>query len=273
MLLSAFLRGGAPLIKAGAGLIAITRPVSPSVNQCQLTHLQPNPINFEMATYQHEEYVSRLQSLGLNVISLPIEPELPDSVFVEDCAVVFNECAIITRPGADSRKPEVPSVAKALQSHRHLFFIEEPGTLDGGDVIVAGKNVYVGLSGRSNQEAIDQIQNYLELYGYTVHGVKITECLHLKSAATLIGPSTFLVNPQWIDASQFGQSKIITVHPDEPNAANAIWIADNLLVFPSAYPLTAEKLKHLGYLIAEVPADELAKAEGAVTCCSLIFKE
>ena len=137
-------------------LIAITRPVSPAIDRCELTNLERVPIDLKRASAQHHEYVETLKSLGVEVLALPEEPDLPDAVFVEDAAVVLDECAIITRPGADSRKPETESIARALAPYRTLYTIQALGTIDGGDVLVVGKRIWVGLSTRSNRSAIDQ---------------------------------------------------------------------------------------------------------------------
>ena len=161
-------------------LIAITRPVSRAIDRCELTNFERVPIDLKRANAQHHEYVETLKSLGVEVLALPEEPDLPDAVFVEDAAVVLDECAIITRPGADSRKPETESIARALAPYRTLYTIQAPGTIDGGDVLVVGKRIWVGLSTRSNRSAIDQIQAFLKPYGYAVQGVPVSGCLHLK---------------------------------------------------------------------------------------------
>jgi dimethylargininase len=255
-----------------SGLVAITRQVSPAINQCQLTHLQRQPINLHLAQAQHYEYEQALRSLGVEVISLLPAPDLPDSVFVEDVAIVLDECAIITRPGADSRKPEIEPVANALSPFRKLFYIQAPGTLDGGDVLTVGKQIYVGLSSRSNQSAIEQTQSFLAPFGCQVHGVEVTGCLHLKSAVTQIGDNLLLVNPAWVDKGQFPGMEFIEVDSSEPYAANAV-LVDDKIIYPSAFPLTLKNLETAGIKPVMVDASELAKAEGAVTCCSLIFKK
>jgi dimethylargininase len=254
------------------GLIAITRQVSPAINQCELTHFERQVIDLQRAQSQHQEYEAALRSLGVEVVSLPPQPDLPDSVFVEDVAIVLDECAIITRPGADSRKPEVESIAKALSPFRELFFIKPPGTVDGGDVLTVGKHLYVGLSSRSNQSAIEQMQAILAPFGYEVRGVEITGCLHLKSAVTQIGAGMLLANPAWVDKNAFPGMTFIDVDHSEPYAANAVMV-DGAVLYPTAFPETRKRLEAAGLRLVMVDASELAKAEGAVTCCSLIFKK
>ncbi|HTP11668.1 MAG TPA: arginine deiminase-related protein [Anaerolineae bacterium] len=252
-------------------LIAITRQISLRFNECELTHLDRQPIDLELARAQHHEYEAALRELGCEVISLSPEADLPDSVFVEDVALVFDEVAIITRPGADSRKPETESIVRALSPYRKLCFIKAPGTLDGGDVLRVGQTVYIGLSSRSNRSAVEQTQMFLAPYGYTVKGVEVTGCLHLKSAVTQVSEDTLLINSAWVDRSIFGDMKFIEVDESEPSAANAVWI-DDAVIYPSSFPKTQRRLEEAGLHLRIVDATEVAKAEGAVTCCSLIFR-
>jgi dimethylargininase len=252
-------------------LIAITRQVSPAIGKCELTHLARQPIDVDVARAQHHQYEAALKFLGVEVHSLPVEAELPDSVFVEDIAIVVDEAAVITRPGVDSRKPETESIAQALAPYRKLFYIQAPGTLDGGDVLTVRKDIYVGLSSRSNQAAIEQMGAFLAPFDYTVKGVKVSGCLHLKSAVTQVAADTLLVNPAWVNKDNFPGMKFIEVEPSEAYAANAVLIG-SVVIYPSSYPKTHQRLEEAGIRLVTVDAFELAKAEGAVTCCSLIFK-
>lgn len=252
-------------------LIAITREVSRSIVNCELTHLARTPIDVDRAREQHAQYESALKYLGVAVLSLPEEPTLADSVFVEDTALVLDECAIITRPGADSRKPETESITKILAPYRKLFFIEAPARVDGGDILRVGKKIYVGLSTRSDTNAIEQMQDFLAPFGYEVNAVMVTGCLHLKSAVTQVAKDTLLINPKWVDRNLFSGMKFIEIDPSEPYAANAVLIGD-AIIYPTSFPKTQKRLEQAGIKMVTVDADELAKAEGAVTCCSLIFK-
>ena len=253
-------------------LIAITRPVSPAIDRCELTALKRAPIDLKRAVAQHHQYEETLQSLGVEVLRLPEQPHLPDAVFVEDTAVVLDECAIITRPGADSRKPETKSVARALAPYRTLYTIQAPGRLDGGDVLVVGKRIWVGMATRSNPSAIEQMQAFLEPFGYAVGGVPVSGCLHLKSAVTLVAQDTLLINPAWVDQVNFPGMEFIKVDPSEPYAANALLVGEAMLYQP-AYPKTLQRLEEAGIHPILVDQSELAKAEGALTCCSLIIKK
>ncbi|HMU93071.1 MAG TPA: arginine deiminase family protein [Anaerolineales bacterium] len=249
--------------------IAITRKISPRFNECEVTHIERTPIDLNVARAQHQEYVHALAALGCQVIELPEEPDLPDSVFVEDTAFILPEVAVITRPGADSRKPETESIIRALSSYRPLVHVTEPGTVDGGDVLVLGKNIYIGNSTRSNADAVRQIQQLLDHYGYTVTAVDMHDCLHLKTALTKVDDKTLLINPNWVDTSHFKGFDWIEVDSAEPFAANCLPVGDGI-IFPTAFPKTSKKLEARGYKIQAVNVAELAKAEGAVTCCSLI---
>jgi dimethylargininase len=251
--------------------LAITRQVSPRLADCELTFIESRPIDLDVARAQHDGYVRTLAGLGCEVLELPAEPDLPDSVFVEDTAVVLPEVAVITRPGADSRKPETDSIAAVLARYRPLVHIEAPATLDGGDVLVMGKTVYVGLSTRSDPRAVTQLQERLGPFGYAVTGVTLRGCLHLKSAVTRIDDETVLINANWVNARHFGDRAQIAVDESEPHAANCLPIGGRV-VFPEAFPRTREKLERRGHSVVTVALDELAKAEGAVTCCSLVFE-
>ena len=252
-------------------VIAITREVSSRFNECEITHIDRTPIDLNIARQQHHEYTQALAQIGYQMIELPEEQDLPDSVFVEDTAFILPEVAVITRPGADSRKPETESIIQALSPHRPLVHVTAPATVDGGDVLVLGKKIYIGLSTRSTMEAVDQLQNLLDNYGYKVTGVELTDCLHLKTAVTRVDDKTLLINKNWVNPSHFSGYDLIDVDPSEPFGANCLPVKD-VIIYPTSFPKTQTKLEQKGYNIMNVKLDELAKAEGAVTCCSLIIK-
>ncbi len=227
-------------------------------------------LDLDRARQQHEAYNQALRDLTVDVIELPEQPDLADSVFVEDAALVFDEVAIITHPGAISRRPETSSIAEALEPHRPLATIMAPAILDGGDVLTIGKEIYVGLSSRSNSEAVVQLQGHLKPFGYTVHGLAMGKCLHLKTAVTALDDQTVLLNPDWVDADLFNSYNIVNTHPDEPFGANVVRVGSSLL-YGAGYPKTQATIEGLGYDVRVVDMSELAKAEGAVTCCSLLF--
>jgi dimethylargininase len=252
-------------------LIALTREVSSTLGGCELTHLAREPIDIERARAQHGAYEHALRRLGCKVERLSPKPRLPDAVFVEDTAVVVEEVAIVTRPGAASRRPETESMAEALQRYRKLAVVQAPGTLDGGDVLRLGRRVFVGRSSRSNAAGVASLRRALEPFGYSVSSVGLEGCLHLKSAATAIAPGTLLVNPAWVDPGLFEATGIVESDPDEPFAANGLQVGEAVL-FPSAFPRTRRRLEEYGIQVVAVELSELAKAEGAVTCCSVVFE-
>ncbi len=251
--------------------LAITRDVSPAIGKCELTHLKRQPIDVDLARAQHAEYERALVALGCAVHRLPAAADLPDSVFVEDCAIVLDEIAIITRPGAASRRPETADVEQALTSFRPIARIGAPETLDGGDVLRAGRTLFVGLSSRTTSGAIGQLRALVAPFGYSVVGVEVRGCLHLKSAVTEVAGDTLLVNRAWIPGDCFQRFDCIEVDRDEPGAANAVRVGA-ALVYPSGFPRTCERLRSSGFEVRLVDVSELAKAEGAVTCCSLLVE-
>src|SRR5688500_1056008 len=250
-------------------MLAITRGISPAFARCELTHLAREPIDLERARRQHAAYEAALRELGFRVEALPPLPEHPDCVFVEDVAVVLDEVAVIARPGAESRRGEESAVADALAPHRPLVRVEAPGTLDGGDVLRLGRRVFVGRTPRSNDEGRRQLGALLAPYGYEVVEVEVRGCLHLKSAVTAIGEGAVLMQSSWIDTAPFADLERVEVDAEEPHAANVLRIGDTV-VMPAAFPRTAVRLASRGLYVRALEVDELAKAEGAVTCCSVL---
>lgn len=250
---------------------AITREVSHAIGRCELTHAIRQPIDVDRARRQHAVYESLLERLGCTLVRLPEEPDLPDSVFVEDVAVILKELAVLTRPGAPSRRPEVASVARALEPLLPLASLKEPATLDGGDVLLSGRTLFVGLSSRTNSEGVDQLRALASPLGYAVEGVEVRGCLHLKTAVTEVAKGLLLVNPEWVDPAAFPGHRFVEVDPAEPFAANALRVGDDLLC-SHAYPATRRRLEAAGLSFHSVDLSELAKAEGALTCCSLIVE-
>ena len=250
---------------------AITRDVSPALAQCELSFVDRAPIDVGRAQAQHETYCRALEALGCEVIRLPAAAAFPDSVFVEDVALAFDEVAVATRPGAESRRDEGAAVLEVLGSLRRVLRIEAPGTLDGGDVLRIGKRVFVGISARSNAAGREQLRELLAPYGYTVEDVATRDCLHLKSAVTQVGEDTVLINLAWVDAAPFADYRQIQVDPAEEHAANAVRIGDALL-YPDCFPRTLQRLRDAGIEVTTVDVSELQKAEGAVTCCSVLLR-
>lgn len=250
-------------------VIALTREVSRSIADCELTHLEREPINLPHARAQHARYEEVLFELGCTIQRLPPLNDLPDAVFVEDTAVVLPEVAVITRPGAPSRRPEVTSVAHALGEYRDLAFIEDAGTLDGGDVLVIGSTIYVGSSSRTNAQGIEQLAHIAKRHGYIVRPVTVSGCLHLKSAVTQVAEDVVLLNPDWVDRAMFERLQYIEVHPGEPFAANALLVGRSV-IYPSGFDETCGRLTNAGIDVHTIETREIQKAEGGVTCCAIL---
>ncbi len=254
--------------------LAITRGVSASINDCELTHLTRTPIDVSRARAQHRAYESCFVSLGCEVRQIPADDLYPDAVFVEDAAIVLDELAVLTRPGAVSRRGEVDAVASVLRDYRPIARIEsidEPGTLDGGDVLQLDRVLYAGRTPRTNERGIDRLRELVRPHGYRVIAVDVNGCLHLKSAVTRVATDALLMNRAWVPAALFDGWRIIDVDESEPAAANALLIG-NRVVFPGEFERTMRKLEAEGIDVVPVPASELALAEGGVTCCSLIVR-
>src|ERR1700730_16846175 len=196
-------------------LTAITRAVSPAIVNCELNFVQRQTINLAKARDQHRAYEQLLAECGARVLSLPAEPDLPDSMVVEDPALVLDQLAVILPLGTKSRQPEAASLAKALSPFRNLAHITAPGMMEGGDILRIDRTLYVGLSTRTNAEGIYQLGAILAPHGYKVVAVPVTGCLHLKSAVTSLGRNTLLANRAWFDSAPFLNLNWIDVAPDE----------------------------------------------------------
>jgi len=251
--------------------IAVTREVSAALPSCELSYLRRSPIDLALARKQHRAYEEALAALDCRLIRLPELPEQADAVFVEDTAVVLDELAVITRPGAESRRVETSSTAALLAGFRRLVTIMAPGTLDGGDVLQVGRTLYVGRSGRSNGQGIVQLTDAVTPHGYTVVALDLKDCLHLKTAVTLVAPGLLLMNPAWVERDAFPDMDCLEVDPVEPHGANAVLVGHNV-VHPRSCPRTRERLLGRGLQVVSVDMSETEKAEGGVTCCSLIFQ-
>ncbi len=250
---------------------AIIRRVSPALADCELTFMGRSPIDFARADQQHRRIGQWLESHGVTLITLPPDPKLPDSTFTEDIAIVLDEMAIITNPGAPSRRNETIAVAEILAHFRPLHFIKPPGTIEGGDVVRIGRSIYVGLGSRTNAEGIRQLSSITQPDGYEVIPIPFRHALHLKTCATWLGDQTWLVNPDWLQIPLPGNYRLLNVPAAEPWAANTL-LLDGKVHLPAAHPQTARMLRNSGYQVATIAMDELQKAEAGLTCLSIIFE-
>ncbi len=249
---------------------AIVRPVSRSLAHCELSFRDREPIDLSKAAEQHRTYAAALEAAGLAVEWLSELPDQPDAVFVEDPIVVLDEIAIVGRPGATSREGEVESVAEAVGRHRPLVQLPPEARLEGGDVMLVGKTLYVGRSARTNAAAHEALAEILRPWGYTVVPVDLNDCLHLKTGVTYAGGDCFLANPAWVDISALQGAEIISLPVEEPWAANTLTVGGRVLL-PAGFPRTRDLLAGRGHEVVTIDVSELQKAEGSLTCLSVLF--
>lgn len=252
-------------------LIALTHTLSPKLPECELTHLKRTPIDMRRAQAEHEHYLQVLKLAGYKVIEHSFNAAYPDSVFVEDTAIVVDELAIITNPGADSRKGETINMAKALAGFRTLAYIKSPATLDGGDVLQVGRKFFVGLTTRTNRAGFEALKAILEPHDYQVYAVEVTGPLHLKSAVTALDEKTVIAAAGWIDVSQIeAHCRLIMVAEGEEQAANVLRLG-GIVYMAAGYPATRRIIEAAGYTVDTIDIHELQKAESGLTCSSLLF--
>jgi dimethylargininase len=249
---------------------AITRAVGTSLGDCALTFVDRAPIDLMKAEAQHAGYNESLRRAGAIAEVLPADAALPDSVFVEDTAVVLEEVAVITRPGALLRQLEVPAITAALFAYRKLLRIVAPATLEGGDVLRVGRDFSVGLSSRTNGEGFSQFASIVRAFGYRATPIEVKRCLHLKTAVTALDAETLLVNPSWIDAAALPRVRQLVVPPDEPFGANAL-VVNGVVHLSARWKRTKELVEKAGFSVDALDVSEFEKAEAGLTCLSLIF--
>ena len=226
--------------------------------------------SYPVILQQHHAYRQALLSLGLDVIVLPAEPAYPDAYFVEDPAIITPSVAVITRPGAPSRRGEESTLEPILEYYRPLDHIHPPGTLDGGDVLMVGNHFFIGLSERTNAEGASQLAALLADAGLTSEVVPVAGGLHLKSGVNYVGKNTLLITLGLADHPAFTNYEKILLDTDEEYSANTLWVNDTLLM-PKGFPKTHTRLSQLGMRIIELDVSEVQKMDGGLTCMSLRF--
>ena len=251
-------------------MIALTHIVSPHIARCELSHLARRPIDHGRACRQHDAYVQALRDRGCEVIELACNQAYPDSTFIEDTAVVVDECAILASMGAASRRAEVAGVGTCLATYRPVRQVALPATLEGGDVLRVGRHVLVGLSRRTNQDGVDALARILATWDYQVQALPLQGCLHLKSACTTLDAETLLLNPARVDSEALTGYRLVPVPATEPAAANVLALGNTILM-ASDFPRTAEMVTGLGFEVVTLDISELMKAEAAMTCSSIIL--
>jgi dimethylargininase len=252
--------------------VAVTHIPPESLEQGERSFVGRDAIDMARARAQHATYCDLLRSLGCEVITLSANAKFADSVFVEDTAIVLDELAVMASPGATSRRAEVAAIETELRKHRKVIErIELPGTLDGGDVVCNGRLVLVGRSGRTNADGTDQLRQHLRGHGYTVRSVGLRDCLHLKSGCCALPDGRLLVNPKWVELKDLRGFDIVEIDAAEPFAADVLTVGRSV-VSAAAHPKTVALMASLGFDSRTIDLSEFAKAEGGVTCLSLIFE-
>lgn len=252
-------------------VIALTREPSASLAAGERTHRAREPVDVGLAARQHEGYRRALAECGANVTTLPALDDLPDAVFIEDVALVLDEVAILLPMGAPSRRDEPASTVVEIARWREVVPLPNDARAEGGDVVRLGRTLYVGRTSRTDDGGIAALGEVATPLGYRVVAVDVAGCLHLKSACTALDDETVLANRAWVDTAAF-EARTIEVDPREPGAANAVRVGSSVLV-QACCPRTLERVNAAGFDARAVDVGELAKAEGSLTCLSLLFEE
>jgi dimethylargininase len=253
-------------------LKAITRAVSRNITRCELTFRQRESLDYEKAVRQHASYCALLTRCGAEVLTLEAQDENPDCCFVADTAVVLEELAIVASPGASSRRGEVEGIEDVLSAHREVARIKPPATLDGGDIVVVGKRIFVGRSKRTNSYGIESLTRIARSLGYNVTPVSVMGSLHLSTACSALDEETVLLNPRWIDATPFSRYWVLNVSEDEPWSASIMRVGSTVCIEAGA-PRTLELVSKHCREVEVLDISEFRKAEGSLPCLSLIFQD
>jgi dimethylargininase len=227
--------------------------------------------DYDLALKQHDAYIAALESCGLSVTVMPAEEAYPDGMFVEDVALVMPRCAIVTRPGADSRKGETTSMAIQLQSFfDNIETIEAPGTVDAGDIMMVGEHFYIGLSERTNEAGAAQMIAHLKKHDYDGSTIRISEGLHFKSSVSYLENNNIVVTGELIEKSELAKFNAALIDPAHAYSANSVWVNGRVLT-PAGFADTSAKIIALGYEIIELDVSEFQKLDGGLSCLSLRF--
>jgi len=253
-------------------LTALTREVSSRIAECELTFIDRQPIDFDRAVQQHRYYQELLRGLGVNVLQIPADDDCPDCCFLEDTALVLDELAVVTRPGSEAKRQEVGGVATVIKQHREVVQIEAPATLEGGDVLRIVRDLFVGVTSRTNREGIEALRKHVEPYGYRVHSVVVSGALHLKSACTAVDDRTILADSTRVDLSPFSRYEIVEVPAQEWMAANVL-LVNGTVCMHNGFRKTASLLQRRGIDVRTVDISEFLKAEAGLTCMSVILRD
>jgi dimethylargininase len=253
--------------RPGERRIAIVRPPADNLADGQVTHVERSAINTDLANDQWDSYVAAFVDNGWDIVEVPVANDLADSVFIEDAVVLFGDTAVITSPGAESRRAEIVDAEKTVRdAGLRIERIQLPGTLDGGDVLKVGSTVYVGRGGRTNAEGIRQLRAIVAKLGFTVVAVPVTKALHLKSAVTALPDGTIIGYPAVVDDPALFDRFLAM--PEE-GGAHVVTLAPDTVLMASSAPASAALVADLGYRVVTVDISEFEKLEGCVTCLSV----
>jgi dimethylargininase len=253
-------------------MIAIVRRPSPNMHSCERTFVECLPIDQRAAVKQHSLYCEALKTCGCELVSIEASRELPDCAFVEDTAVVLDEVAVLSSMGARSRAAETADVEPVLAEYRRIERLPAGATLEGGDVLRVGRTLLVGQSKRTNAAGAEALANVAGRHGYQLRPIAVRHALHLKTGCTALPDGRLLVNRVWLHDSELSGFDLIDLPPLEPWGANVVVIGDTVMMLASNVR-TAELVEGLGFRVMPVDISEFAKAEGGVTCLSLIFSQ
>jgi dimethylargininase len=253
-------------------MLALTHVPSPNLGQCQRTYAAPAPIDYDVALRQHQAYCGMLERCGARVRTLDVNRELPDSVFIEDTAVVLDEVAVLTSMGAPSRRAEPAGIEPELRRYRAVERVNLPATIEGGDVLRVGRRLLVGRSSRTNAAGVEGLAAVAGRFGYEVIPVPVRGCLHFKSACGALPDGRLFANTDWLDPTGLDGFELVRVPEDEPDAANVALVGEHVCL-PASHPRTAEMIRRLGFAVETVDVSEFAKADGCVTCMSLLLAD
>lgn len=227
--------------------------------------------DYALALQQHAAYIEALKKCGLEVTILPADEAYPDSTFVEDVALLTPVCAIITNPGADTRRGEILSIKNVLQDfYATIEEVREPGRVEAGDIMMVSSHFYIGLSARTNQEGTQQVIGFLEKHGMSGSVVTLEEVLHLKTGIAYLENNNLLACGEFLTKAEFQHFNILEIDPSESYAANCIWV-NGTVIMPAGYPKARKTIAEAGYPIIEVDVSEFKKLDGGLSCLSLRF--
>jgi len=251
-------------------MLALTHVPSPNMDHGQRTHVARVSIDYDLVVQQHGNYCQMLRDCGVEVRTLDVNRALPDSTFIEDTAIVLDELAVLAPMGSDTRRAELTGIEPELRKYREVCRMEGPAAIEGGDVLRVGRFLLVGLSSRTGAEGLRAFERIVRPFGYHVLAVPVRQCLHLKTACTALPDGSLLLNPRGVDVPSLPRFEKVPVPEDEPWAANTLTVGTTVCL-AAEHRQTAEWIRQRGFHVRTVHLSEFMKAEGGVTCLSLLF--